>query len=816
MIDPPVKLQKIAEIIDGQLKGGALHQDIQHVITDSRTYVNQEHTLFVSLPGMHRDGRSFIPELLSRGVKAFIVANEPEEEWLPNAAFIVVKDSLLALQKLAAYHRSRFDLPIIAITGSNGKTIVKEWLYEVLRFDYNIARSPKSFNSQIGVPLSVLQINKHHTLAIIEAGVSRADEMRKLQEVIKPTLGIFTNIGKAHNAGFESMEHKAQEKAVLFQDCPVIYCNDDPILPKILGDNTLSWGHKEDGTVVLKSTKRKDDTTKIHYVYKGQQHTLLIPFADAASLENAMQVLTCALQLGLEPEVVADRMVRLAPVAMRLELLDGVNNCTILNDAYNSDLGSLDVALVELYNRSQGKKRTVILSDILQDKTPEKELYQKVARLMQEKGVQRIIGVGPVISRNKSAFHHLESAFLSNSEEFLMYIDNIRFNNEIILVKGARDFRFERIVDVLQKKSNPTVLEINLSAVEHNINEYRKLIDNKTKLMVMVKAYGYGAGYGKLGMTLQNMGVDYLGVAHIDEGVEIRKMGVTLPIIVMNPEEHGFGSIIEHELEPAIFSVAELDAFIRALILKEKTGYPIHVKIDTGMHRLGFSPDNLGELIALVNSQPEVKVSSVYTHLAASDNARFDEFTKKQLREFNEAAGRLETSLGYKLIKHALNTTGIERFPKGQLDMVRLGIGLFGVSSNKNLELRTVCTLKTNVIQIKEISSGETIGYNRAFKANESTRIAVLPIGYADGLRRSLSNGVGKVVINEKQFPIVGNVCMDMCMVDIGKEPVHEGQEVEIFGQHLTLHEMAELMQTIPYEVLTSVSERVKRVYITD
>ncbi len=808
MTEPGFSISEIAEITGGQVVGvneGKVH----HFITDSRSHVHERDTLFICLRTAKRHGKVFIPDMVEKGVRFFLVDEQPANP-AAEQGYIVVEDTLRALQKIAAAHRQRFDIPVIAITGSNGKTIVKEWLYELLRGEYNIIRSPKSYNSQLGVAKSLLNMRKEHGLAIIEAGISQPDEMEHLQRMIQPTLGVFTNLGQAHNAGFESEEVKGKEKVKLFAGIEVVHCTDQENIGPLQIDPALSWG--KDGELLKLQDQREVEGRCVVTTDRGEFE---LPFTDVASIENAMHVVAVAVHLGISPDRIREVVAELQPVAMRLESIEGRNGCLIINDAYNADLGSLEIALVELNRKSGGRKKTVIMSDILQDKANPDVLYGKVVDLLKNKQVDRMIGVGERISDCRHLFSDLDSKFYPTTEALADAINTTDFRNEAILVKGARPFRFELVVDRLQEKTNKTVFEINLSALEENLNTIRENLDDGTKIMAMVKAYGYGAGSATLGKKLKDLGVDYFGVAHIDEGIEMKGYELGLPIMVLNPELHGLPTMVEHELEPVVYNLQELDELIRTLILKGIQDYPIHINLDTGMHRLGFDKSDLPELIEMIKAQPEVRVQSIFTHLAASEDSGEDEFTETQLERFEDWAALITGRLGYSVMLHALNSAGTQRFTDHQFDMVRVGIAMFGVSANDEA-LRSVCALKTTVSQVKELSKGETIGYNRAYTMPDAGKIAVIPIGYADGFRRSLSNGVGKVTINGQQYPVAGNVCMDMCMIDVTGSTVKAGDVVEIFGDHQSLNAFANAMQTIPYEVLTSIPNRVKRVYVTD
>ncbi len=743
----------------------------------------------------------------------------------PNANFIKVQEPLDALQKLAAHHRSQFDIPVVAITGSNGKTIVKEWLYQLLREDFHIVRSPKSYNSQIGVPLSVWEMRENNNLAIFEAGISEPNEMHKLEAIIRPDTGIFTNIGSAHDENFENFAQKTTEKLRLFAHCKnLIYCKDYLIINEqiakadFLPENIryFTWSRRLKSDLQIGRVSKDNGETEIQGIFNNKFIEIRIPFTDDASIENAIQCWAYLLFTGMSPDVISERMLLLSPVAMRLEMKGGINNCSIINDSYNSDFGSLTIALDFLNQQKQHPKRTLILSDILQSGKDEKSLYRDVADLLQKKNVSRLVGIGPAIGRQKEMFTG-ETHFYASTDEFLRDYHTGFFNNETILLKGARPFGFERISKVLQQKAHETVLEINLNAVVHNLNYYRSRLKPETKLMVMVKAFSYGSGSFEMANILQFHHAEYLAVAYADEGVELRKTGITLPIMVMNPEEQSFDSMIDFKLEPEIYNFRILQLFSDVARRKLKPGesFPVHLKLDTGMNRLGFEHDDINELVVRMRNHKHLGIASVFSHLAASDEAAHDGFTKQQVEQFTVMANEIIRHFQYPILRHILNSAGVIRFPEWQFDMVRLGIGLHGIAAtmHEQKQLQFVATLRTTISQIKTVKAGDTIGYSRRGKLTRDSVIATVAIGYADGLNRKLGNGVGKMIVNGKSCPIVGSVCMDMTMLDITNVEAREGDEVIVFGNDYTIIDMARDLGTIPYEVLTSVSQRVKRIY---
>ena len=809
---------------------------ITELAIDSRKINTPESALFIALKTTRRDGHNFIRNAYDAGVRNFLVQQEISP--LPGASILVVNNTLTALQQIAAQHRKTFKIPIIGITGSNGKTIVKEWLSQLLIEDYDLVRSPKSYNSQIGVPLSVWLMEKEHDLAIFEAGISQPGEMEKLEKIIHPGIGIFTNIGEAHSEGFLNIRQKIMEKLVLFRHAAhLIYCRDSPQLNECIvqyrnqiKDSTtgqtlevFTWSRKTDATLRITREEQGRNLTTIEGLYENKEISIQIPFTDPASIENAIHCWCAMLLLNVPGDRIEARMKSLQPVAMRLELRHGINDCTIINDTYNSDLTSLFIALDYLEQQRQHKHRTVILSDMLQVAKPDGELYEEVADAISRKNIQRFIGIGPALYKHKAAFRkhrRLRSIFFKSTTDFLKKFHLLSFEQEAILLKGARVFAFEEISSLLEQEVHQTVLSINLSAVRNNLNAFRTYIGADVKVMAMVKAFSYGSGSYEIASALQYEGVDYLTVAYTDEGVTLRKAGITLPVMVMSPEAAAFDRMIAWKLEPEIFNFRSLNAFLHMAQTLQVTAYPIHIKLDTGMHRLGFMPHELDELLQIVKDNPLVKVASVFSHLAASEDEREDAFTQKQATLFSQMSERISASLGYTPIRHLCNTAGIARHPELHYDMVRLGLGLYGIDSGGVLsdELQQISTLKTTIAQIKEIPAGETIGYGRK-GGNEKTamRIATISIGYADGYPRALGHGKAHVLIHGKPASLVGVVCMDMCMVDITHLPeAAEGDEVIVFSPELPLTRLAQWAETIPYEMMTSISQRVKRVYVNE
>lgn len=827
-------IEQISEIIGAQRVGDA-PATIDWLLTDSRSLSFPEATLFFALSSKRNDGARYIPDLYIREVRNFVISRETyslmEEEGAfggihPDANYLVVPHPLKALQKLAEQHRSRFQIPVIGVTGSNGKTVVKEWLYQLLGPDRPTVRSPRSYNSQIGVPLSVWRLDEGAELAIFEAGISEPGEMKALESIIKPTIGILTNIGGAHQENFFSLQDKCQEKLSLFRDCDVlIYNGDDEFISSCVARSLLSareiaWSRKDvDKPLFISKVEKKDDCTLINYRYLDMDHSYTLPFIDDASIENSLNCLAACLYLMLPPERISERMAHLEPVGMRLEVKEGRNGCLLINDSYNSDLVSLDIALDFLYRRSltTSLKRTLILSDILETGQNAAMLYRQVAQLLESRHVERIIGVGKELCEHAGRFG-IEKAFYADTDALLRALQKgeLRLENEIVLIKGARRFGFDDLAEVLEKKVHETILEVNLGAMVENLNWYRSLLNPGVKMTCMVKASAYGAGSYEIAKTLQEHRVDYLAVAVADEGSELRKAGITTNILIMNPEMTAFKTMFDYHLEPEVYSFGLLDALVREAEKQGITNYPIHIKIDTGMHRLGFLPEEIPALTECLKGQDAVIVRSVFSHLVGSDSVQFDDFTRQQIAIFEDASARLQAAFSHKILRHICNSAGIERFPEAQFDMVRLGIGLYGINPITNAVMHNVSSLYTTILQIHEVPQVDTVGYSRRGRLTRPSRIAALPIGYADGLNRHLGNGHAYCLVNGKKAPYVGNICMDVCMIDVTDIDCKEGDRVEIFGDHLPVTILSDALDTIPYEVLTSVSTRVKRVYYQD
>ena len=825
-------IDKIASIIEGKLIGN--HDKslvIKDLLFDSRLVVLPENTLFFALKSQRNDGNKYIKELYNKGVRAFVVEEKPNSaDIYENTVFILVNNTLQALQKVAASHRNNFNIPIIGITGSNGKTIIKEWLYQIFSPETLAVRSPKSYNSQIGVPLSVWQLDENHQIGFFEAGVSRPNEMQNLEEIIKPTIGIFTNIGEAHGKNFDNINAKVEEKLKLFKNVDtLIYCLDHKEIREAvsrLNIKTFTWSrHDKTADVLIHYIEKNENHTEIRAIQQlsnsaTQQLKISIPFTDDASIENAIHCWLTALKFNISESIIEKKMSQLYPIAMRMELKSGINNCGIIDDSYNSDFNALTIALDFMNQQHHGKKRVVILSDILQSELSEDVLYEKIAQLIKNKGVNLIIGIGEAIMRQSKKFD-IEKIFYHDVKDFLANHQIETFHNQLILIKGARKFGFEKISKALQEKAHETILEINLNNLVKNMNYYRSKLKSDTKLMVMVKAFAYGSGNFEVSNVLQFHHTDYLTVAYADEGIELRRKGISLPIVVMTPEINTFESIIKNNLEPDIYSFRSLSLLedaIENIDIQLNNPIGIHIKLDTGMHRLGFLPEDIDKLLERLKSNDKIIVKSVFSHLAGSDSEEFNDFTMKQINNFEAMSSKIIDAFPYKILRHILNSAGISRFTDYQYDMVRLGLGIYGIApcDEDKGKLRTVISLKTTIVQIKEYEIGETIGYSRKGKIERKSRIGVVPIGYADGLKRELGNGNACFYVNGKAAPIIGNICMDMCMIDLTGIDCKEDDTAILFNEDYPVERIAEACNTIPYEILTSISQRVKRIYFQE
>ena len=819
-------LSTVASFVGARCFGNA-ERSVVWLLTDSRSLAFPETTLFLALRTPTGDGRRYIPDLYRRGVRQFCVGELPEdrERLFPEACFLLVLSPLKALQRLAERHREEFDVPVVGITGSNGKTVVKEWLYQLLQPSRQVTRSPRSYNSQVGVPLSVCQLSERTQLAIFEAGISQPGEMPALQAIIQPTIGVLTNIGAPHQENFATPEEKCVEKLALFKDSQlVVYNGDDKLVSDCMSlalvtADTIAWSRRDaSASLYIKRVEKLAHGTRVHYVYLRQDGEYTLPFIDNASVENSIHCLAVCLYLHLSREEIAERMARLEPVAMRLEVIQGVRGCTLINDSYNSDLHSLDIALDFMSRRADpaGRCHTLILSDILQSGLPAEELYGRVAEMVSRRGVQKLIGVGTELKRAANLFY-MDKHFFEDTESLLNSGLIDAMSGDVVLIKGARQFGFERITEKLARRVHETTLDINLSALCANLNHYRSFLQPSTRMVCMVKASAYGTGSIEVAKTLQDRGVHYLAVAVADEGAELRAAGITRGIIVMNPEMTSFGTLFRHRLEPEVYSFALLEALISAAKQRGIVGFPVHVKLDTGMSRLGFHPENdLPRLIDRLTHQNAVIVRSVFSHFAGADSTDFDDFTNEQFRRFEQASQKLQDAFPHKILRHICNSAAIARFPERHLDMVRLGIGLYGIDPVTNKVIHNVATLKTTILQIRNITPDTTVGYSRRGTVEKPSRIAAIPIGYADGLDRHLGNRNAYCLVNGKRAPYVGNICMDVCMIDVTDIDCKEGDTVEVFGDNLPVTVLSDRLGTIPYEILTSVSERVKRVYFQD
>ncbi len=814
-------IQQISIVTNSSAVLAAPGAVISYLLTDSRRLVFPAYTLFFALDGPRRSGNSFISELYQQGVRNFVVSKLPEANH-PDANFLIVPNVLTALQQVATYHRKQFNIPVIGITGSNGKTIVKEWLYQLLSPDFTIVRSPRSYNSQIGVPLSVWQMNSSHTLAIFEAGISTVGEMEKLATIIQPTIGIFTNIGEAHSEGFSNIAEKQEEKMKLFVGVQTLVCNSSNAPQQSTSYQVIDWSVHQSAALVVTKQSQQNNHTALTLQYANQSFSITVPFTDAASIENVLSCVATMLVLNIEPSTIAARVQHLHSLDMRMQLKQGAGNSYIINDSYSNDLVSLSIALQYLKQQAGDHHTTVILSDIIQSAHRTDELFSAIINLLNQHRINELIGIGEQMLHQQ---YHLQQACSGNvlcyatTADFLQHSTTNHFHHKYILLKGARSFAFEQIDKWLEQKVHQTVMEINLSAMAYNLKVYQQYLLPSTKLMAMVKAFSYGSGSAEVARLLAFHKVDYLAVAYADEGIELRKAGISLPIMVMNPDMVSFDALVEYNLEPELYSFTILHAFDAYLQQQGILQFPVHLKLDTGMHRLGFEPKEVQALCHQLKISNRLIIKSVFSHLVAAENKVHDAFTQQQATQFETCCEQIATTIGYCFIRHLANTAAIIRHPKLQYDMVRLGIGLYGVDNNPAIQqqLQTVATLKATIAQIKQLAAGETVGYNRNGVMEKPSTIATVRIGYADGFSRRLGNKVGYVLVNEKTAPVVGSVCMDMIMVDITDiEQVQEGDEVEIFGKQLSVTTVADWCNTIPYEIMTGISQRVKRVYMEE
>ena len=835
-------IEKVTTLI-GARRIGQTDAQIGWLLTDSRSLCFPEETLFFALSSSRNDGHKYIPDLYRRGVRNFVVENKSLTSYLSpltsyqDANFLVVPSPLAALQRLAERHRDEFDIPIIGITGSNGKTMVKEWLYQLLLPSQKIVRSPRSYNSQIGVPLSIWLLNEQTEVGIFEAGISQPGEMYALRDIIQPTIGVLTSLGPAHQENFRSMEEKCMEKLELMHDtAAMVYCSDKDIVSRCIRrmqykGEKIAWSLCDENVAFfvkqVESGKGKEES-RITYIYQGEENTYTIPFIDEASIENSITCAAVALHIGLTPGELAERMPKLEPVAMRLEVKQGQHGCILINDSYNSDINSLDIALDFMQRRQVsppelggvrgGLNKTLILSDMFQTGTSPEALYTQVSDLCVKRGIDKFIGIGPELTAQADRIHIADKQFFADVNHFLASSTFTGLHDELILLKGARPFGFDKITEQLEQKVHETILEVNLNAVVENLNYYRSFLKPETKMVCMIKADAYGAGAVEIAKTLQDHRVDYLAVAVADEGVTLRKAGITANIMIMNPEMTAFKTMFDYDLEPEVYSFRLMDALIKAARKEGITGWPVHIKLDTGMHRLGFDPiQDIDELIDLLKHQNAIIPRSVFSHFVGSDSDAFDAFSARQFQLFEQGSQKLQSAFSHHILRHMDNSAGIEHFPERQMDMCRLGRGLYGVDPRDNRMLSCVSTLKTTILQLRHVPAGETVGYSRKGKIERDSVIAAIPIGYADGLNRHLGRGACYCLVNGQKAPYVGNICMDVAMIDVTDIPdVREGDSVEIFGEHLPVTVLSDVLDTIPYEVLTGVSNRVKRIYFTD
>ncbi len=822
-------IEKITMLI-GARRIGSADTQIRWLLTDSRSLCFPEETLFFALKTSRNDGHRYIEDLYRRGVRNFVVERQPEKVE-SDANYLKVPSPLSALQRLAERHRDEFNIPIVGLTGSNGKTMVKEWLYQILSVDRVVTRSPKSYNSQIGVPLSVWLLNEQSELGLFEAGISQLGEMEALRDIIQPTIGVLTSLGAAHQENFRTMEEKCMEKLQLFHGVKVIvYNSDDDVVSRCIRrldfhGEKIGWSRENisspfyiENEKVL--TTADGASVEVSYIYKGTRGSYKLPFYDKASLECSYACAAVALYLGVTPVQLIERMACLEPVAMRLEVKEGQHGCTLINDSYNSDINSLDIALDFMSRRvNDTRQRTLILSDIFQSGKTSEELYREVSDLCLKRGVSRFVGIGKDLHQQRDVIKVSQKAFFATTNDFL-HSDMFRqLHDEVVLIKGARAFGFDHLTEQLEQKVHETILEVNLNAVVDNLNYYRSFLKPETKLVCMVKADAYGAGAVEVAKTLQDHRVDYLAVAVADEGVTLRQNGITQNIMIMNPEMTAFKTMFDYDLEPEVYSFRLMDALIHAAEVQGITGWPVHIKLDTGMHRLGFDPEkDIDEVICRLKGQNAIIPRSVFSHFVGSDSDDFDNFSAMQFKRFDLASKKLQSAFTHRILRHMDNSAAIEHFPERQMDMCRLGLGLYGYDPRENhlATLRPVSTLKTTILQLRKVPKEETVGYSRKGILTRDSVIAAIPIGYADGLNRHLGHGACYCLVNGQRAPYVGNICMDVAMIDVTDIPCQEGDKVEIFGEHLPANVLSDVLNTIPYEILTSVSSRVKKVYYQD
>jgi len=815
-------LNKIAEIVVGQLTGKG-NQVIEEALIDSRKKADPAGTLFCAIRGKQHNGHNYIQQLYNSGFCNFLVEYIPEITFSEKVNFIVVPNVLDALQTWASFHRQKFNIPVVAITGSNGKTIVKEWCYQVLYKDLKVVRNPRSYNSQVGVPLSVLHIQPSHEIGLFEAGISEVGEMPKLENILQPNIGIFTNIGDAHSAGFGNETEKIHEKLKLFTGCQtLIYRREDNLLTdrieRFIDEHKIrgySWSDNQKAYLNILSKQSVNGVCKISAECDGRQLHITLPFNDESSIENAMHAWLLSIVLKVDQSLVSKAMLGLHPIEMRLNQKAGKNNCSIISDYYNSDYKSIEIALDWADQRHAHKKKTIILSDLEQSSLSDRDLYTNINGLLNTFKYQKLIGIGPRISEFSFLFGIIDQTFYSSTEAFIKSYDFNTFENEAIILKGARSFAFEHIEKLLQQKVHNTVLEVNLNALQNNLNHYKSLIAPTTKIMVMVKAFSYGSGGDEIAHFLQFNKIDYLGVAYADEGVALRNKGIHLPIMVMNSDEDSYDVMLEYNLEPELYNFRSLQLFSQSVKRKAMGTAKAHLEINTGMNRLGFEPNELDQITTFLTDAPDIEIQSIFSHFASAEDKDQDKMSTQQIQRLNTFYDGFVEEMNYAPLKHIANSAGVVRFPQAHFDMIRLGISLYGfqpVEGEQN-SIESASTLKSFISQIRIVEAHTGVGYGSLDQSDHKRKIAIIAIGYADGLDRQLSSGVGYFMIDEQEAPIVGNVCMDMTMCDVTDIDCSEGDEVIVFGQKPSIAEIAKKTGTIPYEVLTSVSERVKRVY---
>lgn len=813
------QLKDIAKIIAAERIGQSAISEITQVSFDTRKPIQGKSTLFVALSGTSADGHQYVKRAYELGCRSFLVSRMAPD-FPKEANYLMVTDALRAIQELASHHRQNFQGTVVGITGSTGKTTIKEWLYELLHLEKRISKSPKSFNSQLGVALSALLISNKSDLAILEAGISKEGEMTNLQRIIKPDIGLFSNIGDAHQANFESYEKKVQEKMHLFSEAKLLlYCVDHDVIHREVKRSfkrkTKTWGASIHADLKVLSRVGK----VLDLEYKGERWTLKLEASDAYHYENVMHCVLFSLTQGLSIDFLKQGIPQLSTMSMRLEMKHGVDNILLVNDSYSADFQSLEVALDYLNSIAANQSKTLVLSDFVEQYFSEEEYLTRLNALIQSHDLAKVIGIGPLIGRFGNRIEVEELQLFEGTEEFLSKITSSMFKDEAVLVKGARKFRLERVVNFFQAKSNRTRLEVNLGALKHNYQWFRNRLPVGTEMMVMVKALSYGAGSFEVARLIEGLGARYLAVAYADEGVFLRRKGVTCPIMVLNPEAEGFVNLIQYNLEPELYSLSmtrDLVAFLK----NEMMDHPmkVHLNFDTGMHRLGFVKKEMDQLIkALTESEDLVHVASVFTHLAASDDPQHRNFTQGQLDDIDRLTSAMKERLGYDFLVHACNTSGVLNYGNSCFDMVRLGIGFYGIDPSGNHNpLMPALKLVTQISQVKEIEPGQSVGYGRGWIAQKKSTTATVPIGYADGLPRTAGNLKAQAYVNGKPVPFVGSICMDMSMLDVSGLRVQEGDEVVIFETQAQLEQFSKDIDTIPYEVLAGISQRVKRVFIED